>query len=440
MDAVATLERPWRDPVDVAAPFADDPYAVVLLSGGDDARWSYMARAPEAVFTAASDHPDPFAALQALIGVSPPATSDDELPPFGGGVIGLAAYELGCRAEGVDLPRMAGWPDLEAARYPAVLAFDHRRRRIVACGRDAAAAAAAASWLDHPAAPPGPSQALTRLEAGSGAAYEAAVAEVVSRIAEGEIFQANVARQWMGRLAPGARPFDLFTRLWAQSPAPYAAYMRLPGRALVSNSPERFLAVEPGGRVRTEPIKGTRPRSDDPQEDAALAADLLASAKDRAENLMIVDLMRNDLSRVCTPGTVKAPELFALKSFRNVHHLISTVIGRLRPGVGAAELLRATTPPGSITGAPKVQSMRVIAALEPPRGPFFGSLFWAGADGAMDSSVLIRTAAFTETGGGWRVEARAGAGLVADSQPVLEREETEAKIDALRRALVEPAP
>jgi para-aminobenzoate synthetase component 1 len=216
--------------------------------------------------------------------------------------------------------------------------------------------------------------------------------------------------------------------------------MRLPGRALVSNSPERFLAVEPGGRVRTEPIKGTRPRSDDPHEDAAFAADLTASPKDRAENLMIVDLMRNDLSRVCAPGAVKAPALFVLKSFRNVHHLVSTVTGQLRPGLGAADLLRATTPPGSITGAPKVQSMRVIADLEPPRGPFFGSLFWAGGDGAMDSSVLIRTAAFTVAGDRWRVEARAGAGLVADSEPALEREETEAKIDALRRALVEPAP
>ena len=153
---------------------------------------------------------------------------------------------------------------------------------------------------------------------------------------------------------------------------------------------------------------------------------------------MIVDLMRNDLARVCAPGSVRVPDLFAVESFANVHHLVSTVVGRLAATKGAVDLLSSAFPPGSITGAPKVQAMKVIAALETPRGPYCGSLFWAGFDGAFDSSVLIRTAAFVEDAGGWSLEARAGAGIVADSDPRAERLETEAKIAALARALEEP--
>lgn len=235
------------------------------------------------------------------------------------------------------------------------------------------------------------------------------------------------------------QPFDLFARLLDQSAAPFAAYLRLPGLALVSNSPERFLQVREGA-AQTKPIKGTRPRGADPASDAALAAELLASDKDRAENLMIVDLMRNDLARVCAPGSVKVPALWALESFANVHHLVSTVTGALSPGRDALDLLAAAFPPGSITGAPKVQAMKVIAELETPRGPYCGSLFWAGADGGFDSSVLIRTAACVETAGAWRVEARAGAGIVEGSDPHAERLETEAKIAALAKALTETPP
>jgi para-aminobenzoate synthetase component 1 len=224
-----------------------------------------------------------------------------------------------------------------------------------------------------------------------------------------------------------------------RSPAPFAAYLRLPGKAIVSNSPERFLSVEVQAdgslRAETRPIKGTAPRGGDAKADQALAAALAASEKDRAENLMIVDLMRNDLARVSEPGTVRTPALFRIETFANVHHLVSTVTGRLTAGRTAVDLLRAAFPPGSITGAPKVQAMKVIAQLEAPRGPFFGSMFQLGADGGFDSSVLIRTAAFVEDPDGWRVEARAGAGIVADSKPAAERIETEVKISALAAAL-----
>jgi para-aminobenzoate synthetase component 1 len=241
---------------------------------------------------------------------------------------------------------------------------------------------------------------------------------------------------WSGRLARGDVPFDAMRRLATDSPAPYSAYWRLPGRAIVSHSPERFVAIAADGRtVETRPIKGTRPRGGTPALDEALKAELLGSDKDRAENLMIVDLMRNDLARVCEPGSVRTPSLFAVESFTAVHHLVSTVTGRLRAGLDAADLMAATFPPGSITGAPKIQAMKVIAGHEGPRGPWCGSLFWAGFDGAFDSSVLIRTAALVEDAGGWRFHARAGAGIVADSDPRSERLETEAKISGLLRAL-----
>ncbi|ADG11882.1 aminodeoxychorismate synthase, component I [Caulobacter segnis] len=443
MRRVAILTAPWREPVWALAPFRDEPYACAMMSGGQGGRWSYLLRAPDQTLSlTAADKTDPFAALADLLG--PRQLTDPEGPPFQGGVVGLAAYELGDRVEALGLQR-SDWPDLVCARYPALLAFDHHARQVLAIGRGAsegeadARARAALAWLDAPAAPraqpDGP--LCPDLAADDPATYEAAVAEVVERILSGEIFQANIARAWTGRLSPDADPFDLFMRLRGQSPAPFSAYLRLPGRAVVSNSPERFLKVQSDGAIETKPIKGTRPRDRDPARDLALAAELLASEKDRAENLMIVDLMRNDLARVSPPGSVRAQDLFRIESFANVHHLVSTVTARLAQGRGVADLLRASFPPGSITGAPKVQAMKVIAGLETPRGPYCGSLFWVGHDGALDSSVLIRTVALVEDGDGWRVEARAGAGIVADSDPRAERLEAEAKIAAIRRALTE---
>jgi para-aminobenzoate synthetase component 1 len=334
---------------------------------------------------------------------------------------------------------MAPWPDLACARYETLVAFDHQERRSIAIGADEAGARQALAWLEAPAARARAGRLACRLESPPSALHEAIVAAVTARIAAGEIFQANVARAWTGALKPGRRPFDLFARLAAASPAPFAAYLRLPGLALVSNSPERFLRVRldgSGGLVaETRPIKGTVRRGRTLEEDKALVAALAASLKDRAENLMIVDLMRNDLSRVAAPGAVEVPELFVVERFANVSHLVSTVTAGLARGKTAIDLLQAAFPPGSITGAPKVQAMKVIAGVEPPRGPLFGSLFWAGFDGAFDSNVLIRTAAFAEAEGAWRFEARAGGGVVADSDPVAERAETDAKISAILDAL-----
>ncbi|HZZ89793.1 MAG TPA: anthranilate synthase component I family protein [Caulobacteraceae bacterium] len=438
MDSPPTiLTAPWRDPADVlAAAFADEPFAVCLLSDGVGARgrWSYLARAPaETLAVHPGDKRDAFAALAALLGPVRPIRPGG--PPFRGGVIGLATYELGDRVETLGLRRMPGWPDLVCARYETLLAFDHERREVLAIGPDAAAAL---GWLGADAAPAPSGRLASEIVAPDPELHEAAVAEIVQRIAAGEIFQANLARRWTGALLPGRRPFDLFRRLAGASAAPFATYLRLPGLAVVSNSPERFVSVAPVSDrlvAETRPIKGTVPRGRTSEEDDRLAAQLAASEKDRAENLMIVDLMRNDLARVSIPGTVRVPALFAVERFANVSHLVSTVTATLAPGRTALDLLAAAFPPGSITGAPKVQAMKVIAGLEPPRGPFFGSMFWAGFDGAFDSNVLIRTAAFEQTGAGWRFEARAGGGIVADSDPVAERRETDAKIAAILGAL-----
>ncbi len=420
---LAIRALPWRDPLDAFAPFADEAFALLLLSAGQGrGRWSYICRAPDAVEQAE------LAGLRRLLGDRRPVKPDG--PPFQGGVVGLIAYEFADRLAPLSLPRDPDWPDLTLARYPSVLAFDHQTSIVHAIGPDAA------GWLDRgrpgPVAPSDPAS----IASPPPAAYEAAVRDVRGRIAAGELYQANIARVWSGRLAGGAVPFDVMRRLAGASPAPYCAYWRLPGRAIVSHSPERFVAIAADGRaVETRPIKGTRPRGATPALDRALMAELLASGKDRAENLMIVDLMRNDLARVCEPGSVRTPGLFAVESFTAVHHLVSTVTGRLRDGLDAADLLAATFPPGSITGAPKIQAMKVIAGHEGPRGPWCGSLFWAGVDGALDSSVLIRTAALVEDAGGWRFRAHAGAGIVADSDPMCERLETEAKICGLLNAL-----
>jgi para-aminobenzoate synthetase component 1 len=435
----ARVLRPaaWREPLDVLAAFAEEPFALALLSDGSAlGRWSYLAFAPSATF-------DNLAGWRAALGPTVPAepAGDPDHPPFQGGAAGLAGYEWGAALEPAAPQARSAWPDLVGGVYDSLLAFDHWKRAVWAVGRgrdrqDAAARAEAAlRRLGANGPPPGPAVADAFDPIGSGAAHRQAVSEVVEAIGRGEIFQANIARAWTGRLSRDARPFDVLARLALDSPAPFAGYLRLPGRAVVSNSPERFLQVTARGRATTRPIKGTRPRGATPDADRALAAELLASAKDRAENLMIVDLMRNDLARACRPGSVAVEAFCALETYANVHHLVSTVVGDLLPGRDALDLFASAFPAGSITGAPKVQAMKVIARREPPRGPYCGSLFWAGADGAFDSSVLIRTLAFEQDEEGWRFETRAGGGITADSDPAEEDQEAVAKIAAIRRAL-----
>lgn len=260
--------------------------------------------------------------------------------------------------------------------------------------------------------------------------YLDAVARVRDYIVAGDIFQANLSQRLEVRLEED--PWHLYRRLREVNPAPFAAYLEFDGLQVASASPERFLQVDPAGHVETRPIKGTRPRGLSPQHDAALSRSLQDSEKDRAENLMIVDLLRNDLSRTCRPGTVRVPELFALEGYRTVHHLVSTVVGELAPGRNATDLLAAAFPGGSITGAPKVRAMEIIAELEPSRrGIYCGSIGYLSTTGAMDTSIVIRTL----VAGGGRVTFSVGGGIVADSDPEGEYQETLDKATALITAL-----
>ena len=422
--AVERRPLPWREPLAAAAGLRHRDGALALLSdGGPLGRWSFVAADPDRVV------------------IEPVETGLDRLrdPDFADGAVGLLAYDAGARpATG---PRPSIWPDLMLARYPSMLVFDHRDRTVLAVGRGAdveaarAAAGVAQGWFavrapERGPTPPPPAARLNP-EAPSHRLMRPRSPPSSPVSPRGPV-PGNIARAWTGALHSDADPFDVLLRL-ADRASAYGAFWRLGDRAIVSNSPELFLTLD-GDRIETRPIKGTRPRDPDPARDAALADDLQASAKDRAENLMIVDLMRNDLARAAVPGSVAVERLFEVERLATVHHLVSTVTARARPGVGPADLLEATFPPGSITGAPKHQAMKVIAGHEPPRGPWCGSLFHI-ADGRMTASVLIRTAAFERMSGKWRFRTLAGAGIVADSDPAAELAETEAKIRALREAL-----
>jgi para-aminobenzoate synthetase component 1 len=240
------------------------------------------------------------------------------------------------------------------------------------------------------------------------------------------VYQVNLSQRFETTAVTDAG--SLYRRLRHRSPAPFGAFFRAAGGSVLSSSPERFLRVEPDGRVETRPIKGTRPRDPDPATDEALAAQLGHSVKDRAENLMIVDLLRNDLSRVCGPGSVRATELFRIESYATVHHLVSTIEGHLSGERGRVDLLRAAFPSGSVTGAPKIRAMEIISELEPvARGPYCGAIGFLGFGGDMDTSVSIRIA----VAAGGRIAFHAGGAVVADSDPGAEYAETLDKARAL---------
>jgi anthranilate synthase component 1 len=256
------------------------------------------------------------------------------------------------------------------------------------------------------------------------------VARIHEHLRAGDIFQANLSRAWRARYAQPPAPAALYAALRAANPAPFAGLLQQPGWAVVSSSPERLVEVR-GGVAQTRPIAGTRPRiaGDD---DAARISELTAHPKERAEHVMLIDLERNDLGRVCVPGTVVVDELMVVESYAHVHHIVSNVRGRLREGVTPGQVIAATFPGGTITGCPKVRCMEIIAALEQaPRGAYTGALGYLDRSGELDLNILIRTLSQV----GAQVSLRAGAGIVADSVAAKELDETRAKARGLLRAL-----
>ncbi len=429
----ASLPIPFRDPIRAFAPLAADDYALLLASdGGPVGRWSYIAARPDAVVCADAAHPDPLAGLAGAVPVYDLHRHSDD-PPFMGGAMGLISYELaGAYEPALRHFKFPDWPVLAAGVYPTFAAFDHHRQTAMVYswqGMDAARAFAARLGDDVPRAP---FQLSLCPEAPQ--AFKDSVVRTVEEICRGEMFQANLSRLWAGTLT--GDPYALWAAWVGAAPTPFAGYLRLPGRVVASNSPERFMRVyDRDGALwaETAPIKGTIRRSDNPVEDAARAAALQTSAKDRAENLMIVDLMRNDLSRVCVPGTVQVPALYRIDSFPHLHHMVSDVCGQLAAGRGAVDVLRAALPAGSVTGAPKIRACQAIADFEgQPRGPYCGALFWLGGDGWCDSSVLIRTLALCQQSSGqWDARFRVGGGITARSDPDIELAETDTKAHSL---------
>ncbi|HEX5386684.1 MAG TPA: aminodeoxychorismate synthase component I [Gemmatimonadales bacterium] len=479
------------DPADAAERFLDLPWPILLDSTAEHARlgrYSFLSADPAAVirgrgarserfdatagaWTAVAD--EPLAAVHAMLA---PFASEPMpgVPPFQGGAAGYIGYDYGRVLERLPTPRFddLAIPDVVLGLYDWVLAWDHEQDAawIISTGlpesggerarRGAERLAMVRARLEessptattHSGRRPAPARPQSL--AGPGApsypvvgvehaeqvglrstfthrGYLTAVARVREYILAGDIFQANLSQRFTAPLDEA--PFAFYRRLRRTNPAAFGAYFDIGGAQVLSVSPERFLRLQ-GRRVETRPIKGTRPRGLGPMHDALLGLVLEESDKDRAENVMIVDLLRNDLSRVCLPGTVRVPELFALEQHPTVHHLVSTVVGELEPGTDAVDLLRATFPGGSITGAPKVRAMEIIAELEPStRKIYCGSLGYLSVSGTMDTSIAIRTA----VAAGGRMYFQAGGGIVADSDPESEYRETLDKACGIIRALAE---
>jgi anthranilate synthase component 1 len=257
------------------------------------------------------------------------------------------------------------------------------------------------------------------------------VEAVLDYLLAGDVFQVNLSRRWRGNLSVGSDYADLYARLRCFNPAPFAGLALWRGSAVLSSSPERLVSVA-DEMVQTRPIAGTRARRPDPEQDQAQRAALMESLKERAEHVMLIDLERNDLGRVCVPGSVEASELMCMESYAYVHHIVSNVRGRLRPGIGPGTVLQAVFPGGTITGCPKVRAMEIIAELERVgRGPYTGAMGYLSRCGRMDTNILIRS--FVCEDG--QVEFRAGAGIVADSNPQAELAETRAKARGMLLAL-----
>ena len=447
--------RPVPDPLDACTRFTDLPRLVFLDSSARGAlgRHSFLTADPIARVGPAGD---PLAAARALLAPyqRPPLPG---LPPFQGGIAGYVGYDWGAELERVRRPATADRevPDAALGLYDWVIAWDHVAGRawVISTGiakdgegRRTTAderARARLQWVRERLARPEQTIAALRRPSPSSAAlesnfpraeYEAAVARIRDYIAAGDVYQVNLAQRFQTPFA-GA-PLELYRRLRARSAAPFGAYLALEDLSITSISPERLLRFDAATReAEARPIKGTRPRGATPTEDAALAAALTSSDKDRAENVMIVDLLRNDLGKVCRPGSVRVPELYALESHPTVHHLVSTVTGVLAEGADAFDLWRAAFPGGSVTGAPKIRAMEIIAELErAPRGVYCGAIGYVSATGAMDLNIPIRTIVVHDGVASFH----AGAGIVWDSDPAAEYDETLAKARALIDALTSP--
>jgi para-aminobenzoate synthetase component 1 len=434
-------------------------------------RYSFLAVDPYAFVQVASDGADGLAALEQHLPLRNPPRNPTrpDLPPFQGGAAGLFSYDLGRSLEHVAAPQFDEFhvPAMAVGFYDTVVSFDHRQGRawIVSQGlpeqdRQARRERAAArvrefrTWLATPAEPTAtiarrkpdsstrvsPANLVEQFPVGnidgltsnfSADDYRQMIRRGVEYIEAGDVFQVNLAQRLLFPASDDS--VTLYQRLRRRNPATFAAYFDLGEFQIASASPERLVQLR-AGQVEARPIKGTRQRTSRPEADLYAADELRQSDKDRAENVMIVDLLRNDLARVCTPESVRVTQLCGLETYAFVQHLVSVVQGTLAEGRNALDVIRATFPGGSVTGAPKIRAMEIIAELEKnARGPYCGSLGYIGFDGTLDLSILIRT--ITAGRGWWQFPV--GGGIVAQSDPQSEYEETWHKARGLLRSLAE---
>ncbi|MEQ6915916.1 aminodeoxychorismate synthase component I [Halomonas aquatica] len=436
-----------EDPLGYFALLRDRPGAVLLDSGRPTApggRYDILSCDPLALLEIdvtgrMTGDPTlaglpPFAAQQALLDRLPDEVPDSDLP-FLGGLIGYWSYDLGQRLEPVagQAQQAVALPASRVGLYDWALIQDHDQRRSWLVG-NALRRRQVLDWLESAARPAGTFRLTAPFTAElSRDDYLTRFDTVQAYIRAGDCYQINLAQRF-------SAPFEgdlwsAYRRLREATPTPYAGYQAWGDKAILSLSPERFLLCR-DGRVEARPIKGTRPRGATPDEDQRLAGELEESLKDRAENVMITDLLRNDLGRVCRPGSVRVPQLCGLESYANVHHLVSVITGELKAGQRPMDLLAAAFPGGSITGAPKVRAMQIIDELEPSRrSAYCGSLGYIDVRGQMDTSIAIRSVVAV----GGQLHLWGGGGLVADSRGDDEYRETLDKIRHLMRALASPA-
>ncbi len=415
------------------------PIATVIARGRDCQVRQYQAGSLVHSYQVETD---PFALLKKLQQeLLPSLAADATSLPFAGGAVGYFGYDLGRVIE--QLPQTAcadiELPDMAVGLYRQALVLDKQLQQLwfVDCAGDAELHVEAyLAKLKHA---PQASVASYRLTSDwqanmSRADYLQKFRQIQAYLQSGDCYQINLAQRFSAGFTGDA--YSAYLQLRRSNQAPFSAFIRLEDAAVLSISPERFIEVK-ASQVETKPIKGTRPRSADPEQDAQSAELLRNSSKDRAENVMIVDLLRNDLGKVCTPGTVKVPALFAIESFPAVHHLVSTVTGQLAPQHQPIDALRAAFPGGSITGAPKVRAMQIIEELEPHRRSVYcGAIGYISQHGHMDSNIAIRTLVVADS----QIHCWAGGGIVADSQSDAEYQETYDKVGKILPVLSQSGP
>ena len=367
-------------------------------------------------------------------------TEQTELPfPFHGGWFLFLSYELARFLEPTlaIMPPGNDWPVAVATRFPAAVIRDHATRTTLLVSESSNDNTLNQMEQDlrraeGGAGDPGMPVSAAEIEEEDPVLYRQRIARILDYIRAGDTYQVNLSRVWHLQLKQRAAAIDLYEQLRRANPAPFAGFMKIDAdRAVISSSPERLVSVR-HGRICTRPIAGTYPRSTNAEEDQALAQALVRNPKERAEHVMLVDLERNDLGRICRPGSVHTDESLVVESYRHVHHIVSNISGELDAGVTPAQVIRAVFPGGTITGCPKLRTMQIIAELEgAARGAYTGSMGYINRDGSLDLNILIRTLMLD----GKSVQIRAGGGIVADSDPDRELNETRAKAKGMLAAL-----